>query len=170
MDAIQKLAEEMKAKRALLGNGKRYISQRDLKRLQEEEYYKNCKKQKADELPQNDILIQAESARDKTIHLSQQEIFKRLRSRKEPITLFAETDFERYNRLIKLENREERTGSEFKATLAQSNLDTMHEILGSSSKSEELPDTETDTSELSLYMLEKEPKTARYLITVYEGK
>ncbi|PFH34941.1 Prp18 domain-containing protein [Besnoitia besnoiti] len=103
--AAQQLREEVQRK-ALEDEKKR--KREEIERLQELARHLEAKKRKdtnaanhsEDVAVVHELMLNAEEAQPP---LSKQEIFKKLRKLKEPVTLFGETDWQRYTRLCHLE-------------------------------------------------------------------
>ncbi|XP_056622678.1 pre-mRNA-splicing factor 18 isoform X1 [Triplophysa dalaica] len=111
----RKLIEE----KDLMDDSKKYFKRADLARKEEEDYFKRCGYKVAHEQPVRQVEKNIEEAAPSTsanpvlekqmteeklpMTLSRQEVIRRLRERGEPIRLFAESDYDAFQRLRKIE-------------------------------------------------------------------
>ncbi|XP_038667869.1 pre-mRNA-splicing factor 18 isoform X1 [Scyliorhinus canicula] len=119
---MEQLRAEIARKRKLLedrqlaGASKKFFKRSDLARKEEEAYLERCGYQvvneestpkvqpKTNEDASSNPVLELELAEEKLpMTLSRQEVIRRLRERGEPIRLFAETDYEAFQRLRKIE-------------------------------------------------------------------
>ncbi|XP_069483985.1 pre-mRNA-splicing factor 18 isoform X1 [Ambystoma mexicanum] len=105
--------------KALVGDNKKYFKRSELARKEEEAYFERCgfkpvHEKPAGEIPDNEEeekptsssnpVLDLELAEEKLpMTLSRQEVIRRLRERGEPVRLFAETDYDAFQRLRKIE-------------------------------------------------------------------
>ncbi|XP_069763687.1 pre-mRNA-splicing factor 18 isoform X2 [Narcine bancroftii] len=89
---------------------KKYFKRSDLAKKEEENYLERCgykvqtKTNEQDDSSASHPVLELELAEEKLpMTLSRQEVIRRLRERGEPIRLFAETDYEAFQRLRKIE-------------------------------------------------------------------
>ncbi|XP_067915666.1 pre-mRNA-splicing factor 18 isoform X3 [Heterodontus francisci] len=93
----------------LLGESKKYFKRSDLAKKEEEVYLERCgyqvqTKTNEEDAASSNPVLELELAEEKLpMTLSRQEVIRRLRERGEPIRLFAETDYEAFQRLRKIE-------------------------------------------------------------------
>ncbi|XP_065139647.1 pre-mRNA-splicing factor 18 isoform X1 [Paramisgurnus dabryanus] len=111
----RKLLEE----KDLVDGSKKYFKRADLARKEEEDYYKRSGYKVANEQPMRQLdnndekqlpststnpVLELELSEEKLpMTLSRQEVIRRLRERGEPIRLFAESDYDAFQRLRKIE-------------------------------------------------------------------
>jgi len=167
----------MKRTREKQTGGRKYMKRGDIEKARVAEYHVQANKRiKATDNVIKDtttIVLSVVPSDDKAIHLTQPEVFKRLRSRDEPVTLFAESDYERYKRLLMLEGAEVRPNSqtnEFKRTLASARAETTESILSKSAGILLPPtslDDDIDTTIISSSLLKIEPEKVRQLIPIF---
>lgn len=96
--------------KALVGESKKYFKRSELARKDEEAYFERCglkiQNDEEEEQPSSSSnpVLELELAEEKLpMTLSRQEVIRRLRERGEPIRLFAETDYDAFQRLRKIE-------------------------------------------------------------------
>ncbi|XP_078275568.1 pre-mRNA-splicing factor 18 isoform X2 [Rhinoraja longicauda] len=111
--AMERLREEIARKRRQvdsLTESKKYFKRSDLTRKEEDDYLERsgykvlAKANEQDESSSAQPRIELEAAEETLpMTLSRQEVIRRLRERGEPIRLFAESDYEAFQRLRKIE-------------------------------------------------------------------
>ncbi|XP_041110571.1 pre-mRNA-splicing factor 18-like isoform X1 [Polyodon spathula] len=146
----------------LVGESKKYFKRSDLARKEEAEYFKRCgykvfnekpagKVQKDDEKDKpstsSNPVLELELTEEKLpMTLSRQEVIRSLRERGEPIRLFAESDYDAFQRLRKIEflapevNKGLR--NDLKAALDKIDQQYLNEVVGGQEPGEE--DTQHD--------------------------
>ncbi|KAA0715161.1 Pre-mRNA-splicing factor 18 PRP18 -like protein [Triplophysa tibetana] len=102
----RKLLEE----KDLMDDSKKYFKRADLARKEEEDYFKRCgykvaknREEAAPSTSANPVLEMEMKEEKLPMTLSRQEVIRRLRERGEPILLFAESDYDAFQRLRKIE-------------------------------------------------------------------
>ncbi|XP_078409075.1 pre-mRNA-splicing factor 18 isoform X2 [Cetorhinus maximus] len=112
---MEQLKAEIARKRKLLeervqpGESKKFFKRSDLAKKEEEAYLERCgykvqPKTSEEDASSSNPVLELELAEEKLpMTLSRQEVIRRLRERGEPIRLFAETDYEAFQRLRKIE-------------------------------------------------------------------
>ncbi|XP_010888712.1 pre-mRNA-splicing factor 18 isoform X1 [Esox lucius] len=155
----RKLIEE----KDLVDDSKKYFKRADLARKEEEEYFKRCGYKVQKETPERQLEKKVEKAEPSTssntalememteeklpMSLSRQEVIRRLRERGEPVRLFAESDYEAFQRLRKIEilapevNKGLR--NDLKAAMDKIDAQYLNEIVGGTGEPGEV-DTQHD--------------------------
>uniref|UniRef100_A0A6Q2ZCX9 Pre-mRNA-splicing factor 18 n=1 Tax=Esox lucius TaxID=8010 RepID=A0A6Q2ZCX9_ESOLU len=146
----RKLIEE----KDLVDDSKKYFKRADLARKEEEEYFKRCgyklekKVEKAEPSTSSNTALEMEMTEEKLpMSLSRQEVIRRLRERGEPVRLFAESDYEAFQRLRKIEilapevNKGLR--NDLKAAMDKIDAQYLNEIVGGTGEPGEV-DTQHD--------------------------
>ncbi|XP_055789648.1 pre-mRNA-splicing factor 18 isoform X1 [Salvelinus fontinalis] len=147
----------------LITDSKKYFKRADLARKEEEEYFERCghkvqkeaperqmekKEEKADPSTSSNSTLELELTEEKLpMSLSRQEVIRRLRERGEPVRLFAESDYEAFQRLRKIEilapevNKGLR--NDLKAAMDKIDAQYLNEIVGGTGEPGEV-DTQFD--------------------------
>uniref|UniRef100_A0A8C4X1M2 Pre-mRNA-splicing factor 18 n=1 Tax=Eptatretus burgeri TaxID=7764 RepID=A0A8C4X1M2_EPTBU len=145
MSGMETLRAEIARKRKLLeeknlvGSSKKFFSRAELMQKEEEEYWQKCvckenKNEFVEEVAEvrpsksNGGDLDLDMSTEKPVTLSRQEVVRRLRERGEPIRLFAETDFDAFHRLRKIEILAPEVNKGFRNDLkaAMDKLDQQH--------------------------------------------
>ncbi|KAK1166922.1 pre-mRNA-splicing factor 18 isoform X2 [Acipenser oxyrinchus oxyrinchus] len=137
----------------LVGESKKYFKRSELSRKEEAEYFERCgyKVQKKDDKDNpstsSNPVLELELTEEKLpMTLSRQEVIRSLRERGEPIRLFAESDYDAFQRLRKIEflapevNKGLR--NDLKAALDKIDQQYLNEVVGGQDPGEE--DTQHD--------------------------
>uniref|UniRef100_A0A8C7MIS1 Pre-mRNA-splicing factor 18 n=1 Tax=Oncorhynchus kisutch TaxID=8019 RepID=A0A8C7MIS1_ONCKI len=138
----------------LIDGSKKYFKRADLARKEEDEYFERCgykmekKEEKADPSTSSNSTLELELTEEKLpMSLSRQEVIRRLRERGEPVRLFAESDYEAFQRLRKIEilapevNKGLR--NDLKAAMDKIDAQYLNEIVGGTGEPGEV-DTQFD--------------------------
>uniref|UniRef100_A0A4W5LEN9 Pre-mRNA-splicing factor 18 n=1 Tax=Hucho hucho TaxID=62062 RepID=A0A4W5LEN9_9TELE len=138
----------------LIDDSKKYFKRADLARKEEDEYFERCgyklekKEEKADPSTSSNSTLELELTEEKLpMSLSRQEVIRRLRERGEPVRLFAESDYEAFQRLRKIEilapevNKGLR--NDLKAAMDKIDAQYLNEIVGGTGEPGEV-DTQFD--------------------------
>ncbi|XP_012692828.1 pre-mRNA-splicing factor 18 isoform X2 [Clupea harengus] len=133
----RKLMEE----KDLMDDNKKYFKRSDLARKEEEDYYKRCgykvepKAPEAKASSSSNPKLELEMAEERLpMTLSRQEVIRRLRERGEPIRLFAESDYDGFQRLRKIEIQAPEVNkglrNDLKAAMDKIDAQYLNEIVG----------------------------------------
>ncbi|XP_062246112.1 pre-mRNA-splicing factor 18 isoform X1 [Platichthys flesus] len=142
----RKLLEENQ----LVDDSKRYFKRSDLARKEQEDYFKRCGYKVQRETPESQIdkdkeedeqfsaatpVSEMEPSEEKLpMTLSRQEVIRRLRERGEPIRMFAEADYDAFQRLRKIEilTPEVNKGlrNDLKTAMDKIDLQYLNEVVG----------------------------------------
>uniref|UniRef100_A0A673XJA9 Pre-mRNA-splicing factor 18 n=1 Tax=Salmo trutta TaxID=8032 RepID=A0A673XJA9_SALTR len=138
----------------LIDDSKKYFKRSDLARKEEDEYFERCgykmekKEEKVDPSTSSNSTLELELTEEKLpMSLSRQEVIRRLRERGEPVRLFAESDYEAFQRLRKIEilapevNKGLR--NDLKAAMDKIDAQYLNEIVGGTGEPGEV-DTQFD--------------------------
>uniref|UniRef100_A0A8C7HHN0 Pre-mRNA-splicing factor 18 n=1 Tax=Oncorhynchus kisutch TaxID=8019 RepID=A0A8C7HHN0_ONCKI len=138
----------------LIDGSKKYFKRADLARKEEDEYFERCgykvisQQEKADPSTSSNSTLELELTEEKLpMSLSRQEVIRRLRERGEPVRLFAESDYEAFQRLRKIEilapevNKGLR--NDLKAAMDKIDAQYLNEIVGGTGEPGEV-DTQFD--------------------------
>uniref|UniRef100_A0A8C7SDV1 Pre-mRNA-splicing factor 18 n=1 Tax=Oncorhynchus mykiss TaxID=8022 RepID=A0A8C7SDV1_ONCMY len=138
----------------LIDDSKKYFKRADLARKEEDEYFERCgykvisQQEKADPSTSSNSTLELELTEEKLpMSLSRQEVIRRLRERGEPVRLFAESDYEAFQRLRKIEilapevNKGLR--NDLKAAMDKIDAQYLNEIVGGTGEPGEV-DTQFD--------------------------
>jgi pre-mRNA-splicing factor 18 len=186
------LAKEISKKRQQvteLSNGKKYIKREELEKVRVQQYYQASKKEQEDQEDttkdfmdrktniedfKNEIRdceeIEEERNAENDSKLSSEEITTRLRKLSQPVKLFGESEKKRYERLLRLENRDEHAGQQNEF------MKRMSELEGSASNAESQRKTITDpvllikssdTEIVSRELAKENIRRAGFLVSVY---